>query len=65
MSIQQFLSILRARWAVAGLILLATIGTALAWALMRPTQFTARAPVLVDVQAENVGGGYAPSLIAS
>ncbi|AEG92165.1 chain length determinant protein EpsF [Ramlibacter tataouinensis] len=65
MSIQQFFSILRARWPVAGLILLATIGAALAWVLLRPTHYTARAPVLVDVQSENVGGGYSPSLIAS
>ena len=65
MSLLQFFSILRARWAAAGLILLATLAAVLAWVLLRPTWWSARAPVLVDVQASDVGGGYAPALLAS
>lgn len=65
MSLLQFFSILRARWAAAGLILLATLAAVLAWVLLRPTWWSARAPVLVDVQASDVGGGFAPALLAS
>lgn len=65
MSLLQFFSILRARWAAGGLILLATLAAVLAWVLLRPTWWSARAPVLVDVQASDVGGGYAPGLLAS
>lgn len=65
MSLLQFFSILRARWAAGGLILLATLAGVLAWVLLRPTWYSARAPVLVDVQAADVGGGYAPGLLAS
>lgn len=65
MSLLQLSSILRARWGVVLFILLSTIGAAAAWALLRPTFYTARAPVLVDVQAQEVGGGYSPALIAS
>ncbi|MFD0667096.1 chain length determinant protein EpsF [Ramlibacter sp. MAHUQ-53] len=65
MTLMQFLSILRARWACAGLIVLATLAAALAWVLLRPAWWSARAPVLVDVQASDVGGGYSPALLAS
>lgn len=65
MSLLQFLSILRARRATAALILLATLAIALAWALLRAERYTADAPVLVDVQSEKVGGGFAPTLVAS
>ncbi len=65
MSLLQFLSILRARRAAAALILLAVLALSLAWALVRPERYTADAPVLVDVQSEKVGGGFAPMLVAS
>ncbi|MEY4712227.1 MAG: hypothetical protein RIS88_1677 [Pseudomonadota bacterium] len=65
MSLLQFLSILRARRATAALILLAALALALGWALLRPERYTADAPVLVDVQSEKVGGGFAPTLVAS
>ncbi|MEY2619158.1 MAG: hypothetical protein RL522_2160 [Pseudomonadota bacterium] len=65
MSLLQFLSILRARRVMAALILLATLALALAWALLRPDRYTADAPVMVDVQSEKVGGGFAPTLVAS
>lgn len=65
MSLLQFLSILRARWAAAGLILLSALAVTLAWVLLRPAWWSAHAPVLVDVQANDVGGGYSPALLAS
>lgn len=65
MSLQQFLSILRARWGVAAGVLALSIACALAWVLLRPARWTTRAPVLVDVQSGDVGGGYAPALVAS
>ncbi|WP_048440566.1 Wzz/FepE/Etk N-terminal domain-containing protein [Caenimonas sp. SL110] len=70
MSLQQLLSILRARRAVAGLILLATLALALAWVLVRPASYTARAPVLVDVRLDPVAGnpyqgGLAPSFMTT
>ncbi len=65
MSLLQFLSILRARWAAAGLILLASIVGALGYALVRPAAYEARVPVLVDLKANDVGGGYSPALLAS
>ncbi len=65
MSLLQFLSILRARRATAALILLATLALSLLWFLVRPERFNAQVPVLVDVQSERVGGGFAPTLVAS
>lgn len=53
MSLYQFFSILRARRWTAFLIFLATVALALAWVLLRPTHYTARAPVLVDVRAQD------------
>jgi polysaccharide biosynthesis transport protein len=70
MSLYQFFSILRARRGVAGLILLATIGLALAFVMLRPHHYTARAPVLVDVRMDPVGatpvqGMVAPSFVST
>ena len=65
MSLLQFFAILRARWPAAALIFLTTVSTALAWALLRPAHYLAQAPVLVDVKASDVGGGYAPALLTS
>jgi polysaccharide biosynthesis transport protein len=70
MSLQQFFSILRARRLLAGLILLATLALALAWIVLRPTHYTARAPVLVDVRTDPVSasawqGMMMPSFMAT
>lgn len=70
MSLLQFLSILRARRAAAGLILLATLALALAWVALRPSHYAARAPVLVDVRTDPVGstpiqGMVAPNFIST
>jgi polysaccharide biosynthesis transport protein len=70
MSLLQFFSILRARRGVAGLIVLATIALALAWLVLRPASYTARAPVLVDVRTDPVNatplqGVVAPSFMAT
>ena len=70
MSLLQFFSILRARRGVAGLILLATIALALAWVMLRPHSYTARAPVLVDVRMDPVGatplqGLVSPSFVST
>ncbi|MES2634781.1 MAG: Wzz/FepE/Etk N-terminal domain-containing protein [Pseudomonadota bacterium] len=70
MSLHQLLSILRARRAVAGLILLTTLALALAWIFLRPASYTARAPVLVDVRLDPVAGnpyqgGLAPSFMST
>jgi polysaccharide biosynthesis transport protein len=55
MSLLQFFSILRARRALAGLVLLVTVALAVGWAVLRPTHYTAHAPVLVDVRMDPVG----------
>jgi chain length determinant protein EpsF len=70
MSLSQFFSILRARRMVAGLILLATVLVALAWVALRPANFTARAPVLVDVRSDPTNatplqGMVAPSFMTT
>jgi succinoglycan biosynthesis transport protein ExoP len=64
MSIYQFLSILRARRGLALGIFLLTIGLALAWVLMRPTYYTARAPVLVDIRSADplAGQSWQPTV---
>ena len=46
---------LRARRGLAGLILLATLALALAWVVLRPATYVARAPVLVDVRTDPTG----------
>lgn len=69
MSIAQFFSILRARWFAAFLILLTTLALAAAWVMLRPTQYTARTAVLVDVRTDPVGGSsqamFAPTYLAT
>ena len=70
MSLSQFFSILRARRGVAGLILLTTVLLAMAWVLLRPTHYTARAPVLVDVRSDPTNatplqGMVAPSFMTT
>lgn len=70
MSLYQFFSILLARRRLAGLILFASLALATAWILLRPTYYTARAPVLVDVRTDPTGaaaiqGMVAPSFMAT
>jgi len=65
MSLNQLISILRARRGLIGLIVLATIALALGWVLLRPANFTAKAPVLLDVRADPVApNSYQPNNIS-
>lgn len=60
MTLSQFLSILRARWVAALLILLLTVGLALGVSLVLPKQYTAVATVVVDqTRADPVTGAPA------
>jgi len=70
MSLHQFFSILRARRGTAGFILLVTLALALAWVMLRPATYVARAPVLVDIRTDPTGstplqGMVSPSYIAT
>jgi chain length determinant protein EpsF len=70
MSLHQFFSILFARRRLAGVILFTTLALALTWIVVRPTYYTARAPVLVDVRTDPTGaaaiqGMVAPSFMAT
>ena len=49
---------------VAALILLVTLALALAWVNLRPANYTARAPVLVDVRMDPVGGTPLQGMVA-
>jgi chain length determinant protein EpsF len=53
MNLHQFLSILRARRTMALAIFGLTLGLALAWTLLKPSHYTARAPILVDVRNQD------------
>lgn len=53
MNLYQFLSVLRARRTMALTIFVATIALALAWVMLRPKNYTAHAPVLVDIRAND------------
>src|SRR5512133_304759 len=64
MSLHQLFSILRARRATAGLILLVTLALALVWVLVRPASYKAVAPVLVDVRMDPVGGTALQGMVA-
>jgi polysaccharide biosynthesis transport protein len=64
MSLHQFFSILRARLGVAGLIMLVTIALAVGWVQLRPTHYTARAPILVDVRTDPVGSTPLQGMVA-
>lgn len=65
MTLSQFFSILRARWLAAALILLATLALTVTWLMLRPTQYTARTAVLVDVRSSDpVGGSTLQGMIA-
>ena len=53
MNLYQFLSVLRARRTMALVIFLSTIALALAWVMLRPKYYTAHAPILVDMRAND------------
>ncbi|MCC6248925.1 MAG: chain length determinant protein EpsF [Rubrivivax sp.] len=56
MTFGQFLIIMRARWKAALVILLLTVGGALAFSLALPRQYTATTTLLVDQYRPDVGG---------
>jgi polysaccharide biosynthesis transport protein len=53
MNLYQFLSVLRARRMMVLVIFLSTIALALAYVMLRPKNYTATAPVLVDLRAND------------
>ncbi|TFZ00186.1 Wzz/FepE/Etk N-terminal domain-containing protein [Ramlibacter humi] len=53
MNLFQFLSVLRARRTMALVIFAATIALAMAWVMFRPKNYTAHAPILVDLRAND------------
>ena len=65
MSLGQFLSILRARWVVAALVMLLTVGTTLVVSLLLPKQYSATASVVVDMKPDPIAGAlYSAGLLA-
>jgi succinoglycan biosynthesis transport protein ExoP len=65
MNLTQFLSILKARWWVAALVFLLTVGTTLAVSLILPKQFTATSTVVIDVKPDPIAGQFAGMLSPS
>lgn len=65
MSLSQFLSILRARWWVALLMLVLTVGTTLGISLLLPPQYTASSTVVIDVKPDPIAGQFAGMLAPS
>lgn len=70
MNIAQFISILRARWWVALLVFVLTVGTALGVSLLLPKQYTAVASIVVDFKPDPVSammyaGMASPAMIAT
>ena len=53
MNLTQLLSILRARRVLFLAIFVSTMAMALAWVLLRPLHYTARAPILVDMSSQD------------
>jgi succinoglycan biosynthesis transport protein ExoP len=65
MTLHQFLLILRARYKVAVLVILASVLAALAVSLLLPKQYTAETAVLVDLRSPDpVAGSALPGVIA-
>lgn len=64
MTLLQFLSILRARRRLLARVLAGTVLCVMAWVLLRPAQYSAQVPVLVDVRTTDIGGGYSPALVS-
>ena len=56
MSFGQFLSIMRARWRIAAMVLLITVGSALTISLLLPKTYVATASVVVDIKPDPIGG---------
>ena len=70
MTLGQFFSILRARWWVALLVLLLTVGATVAVSFMLPKSYTATASVVIDFKPDPVsavlyGGGMSPGMMAT
>ena len=70
MSFGQFLSILRARWWLALLVLLLTLASSLGASLLVARQYTATASVVVDFKPDPIsafafGGGASPAYMAT
>lgn len=71
MTISQFFIILRARWVVALLAFLFTVGTTVVVSLLLPKQYTANAAVVVDIKSPDavtgalMQGGLAPGYMAT
>ena len=71
MSIAQFISVMRARWAVMLALLLLTVATAVAVSFVMTKQYSASATILIDAKPDPVAGGMiyggmlAPSYIAT
>jgi succinoglycan biosynthesis transport protein ExoP len=62
MGFGQFFSVLRARWWVAALVLLLTVGTTLGISLMLPKKYTASASIVVDPKPDPVSGMMYPGM---
>ena len=70
MTFRQFLSILRARWHIALVIFLLTVGSAIAISMLLPKRYTATASVVIDAKPDPVigalyGGGVGPATMAT
>lgn len=71
MTFSQFLSILKARWISALLVLLITVGTAVGISLLLPKQYTASSAVIIDVKSPDpivgmaLNGMLAPGYMAT
>ncbi|MBE7417993.1 MAG: chain length determinant protein EpsF [Ideonella sp.] len=71
MNLSQFLSILRARWSVALLIFVLTVGTAVGMSLLMKKQYTATATVVVDqtrpdpISSATYSGNPSPAFMAT
>src|SRR5450631_2687082 len=71
MNLSQFISILRARWWVAVVVLVLTVGTAVGISLMLPKQYIATATLVVDqarpdpVAAAVYQGNPSPAFVAT
>ncbi|TDP63351.1 chain length determinant protein EpsF [Roseateles toxinivorans] len=62
MSFGQFFSILRARWLVAAIVFLATIGTTLIISLLLPKQYSSVASVVIDAKPDPISAMMYPGM---
>lgn len=71
MTLSHFLAVLRARWRFALAVLLVTVSTAAAAALLMPRSFTATAALLIDVSrpdpvtGQSNGGNPSPAILST